>query len=211
MAGYHNNFILKHANSSVHKLKEEVEEFIDAVAAGNTIMAQQELSDVYLKLHHLIRDYGLSMDDLKVMADTTERVFESGCRKESSLFDIIKHNVQSISINDNTTSIIHLLCYDENYRYLFHYHDDNVNFLTNQHIEYIEVVKGTIYSHLDNKSYNEGQLIQNFDRYISIHENSIILVKQKFSQYETANFRSANDDKSDAQFDLLKRVIEDDF
>lgn len=211
MAGYHNNFILKHANSSVHKLKEEVEEFIDAVAAGNTIMAQQELSDVYLKLHHLIRDYGLSMDDLKVMADTTERVFESGCRKESNLFDVISSNVGYI-IHNNITGHIHMLCHDVNYRYVFHNYDDTVNFELPQNTEYVEVIHGEIYSPDHKRQITEGSIIQDCGKRISIHENAIILIKTiGFDLDSLKLFSPVAYDKSDIHFTLLKRAITDDF
>src|SRR5690606_6810563 len=97
MAGYHQNFIMKFPHGNVHKLKEEVDEFLDAYASGNSIMAMQELSDVYLILRTIARDYGIDVDDLAKMADVTEKVFESGGRTSSSLFEMIRSNTKYLS------------------------------------------------------------------------------------------------------------------
>lgn len=44
---YHEMNITKHSHTSPYKLIEESQEFIDALAHGNPIMAIQELSDLY--------------------------------------------------------------------------------------------------------------------------------------------------------------------
>lgn len=207
MAGYHKNFIMKFPHGSVHKLKEEVDEFFDAFVGGNKIMAQQELSDVYLKMVHLIKNYGLSISDLKVMADTTQNVFESGLRTEPSLFDIILGNIGYIS--PNTTGFIHLLCHDINYHYVIHDYSDSVWFNLPNNTEYVEVVQGGIFIPNNNLTITQGQCVQVIGNKISMHENTIILIKTIGYNCESLNiFSTVSSDKSDIQFAILKRVIE---
>lgn len=208
MSGYHNNFIMKHPNTSIHKLKEEVEEFLDAHVSGNIIMAHQELSDVYLSLRNIVDEYGLSMSDLEIMANTTQRVFDSKVRNESDLFDTIRSNVNYLSLN--ATGTIHLMCHDINYRYIIHDYSDSIDVSLPDNTEYVEVLHGSIYSYANKKRSNKGQSIQSNER-ISMDENTVILVKTIGYNLDSLNtFYSASYDKSDAHFGLLKRVLNDD-
>lgn len=63
------------------KIREELDELEDAVSQGNTILAHCELADLYGALEAVAEKYGLSMEQLQVMADATKRAFQSGSRK----------------------------------------------------------------------------------------------------------------------------------
>lgn len=83
MGGYHLKPIAKGQIGESSKIKEEVEELIDAEEQGAKIMALVELSDLYgaielyLEKHHP----DTTMNDLKVMSEITQRAFKSGERK----------------------------------------------------------------------------------------------------------------------------------
>lgn len=94
---YHNIKIPKTHHNSHFKIQEEVMEYLDAISSGNKIMAIQELSDVYGCLEKLTHSLGYSISDLKVMSDTTKRVFNSGARVNESLFTYLYNNHKSIS------------------------------------------------------------------------------------------------------------------
>jgi hypothetical protein len=85
MAGYHLTDIPRGKLGELSKVVEEVQEAVDADQQGNKIMLLLELSDVvgairlYLAKHHP----GLTLRDLEVMADATERAFQSGSRPSS--------------------------------------------------------------------------------------------------------------------------------
>lgn len=79
--GYHIAKIEKGVYGTIDKVKEEVEEFIDARNQSCLIMMHVELSDIYGALEALSKNYGLSMEDLKSMSDITKRAFTDGSRK----------------------------------------------------------------------------------------------------------------------------------
>ena len=80
--GYHLRHIEKGTLGDADKIREEVEEFLDAVQQDVKIMALVELSDLmgaikaYLYKHHP----GVTFDDLHAMRRVTERAFRNGRR-----------------------------------------------------------------------------------------------------------------------------------
>jgi len=79
--GYHLRPIPKGVLGQTSKIQEELDELVDAEAQGNKILAMCELADLYGALEVLAVRYGLTMDDLKSMADATARAFQDGSRK----------------------------------------------------------------------------------------------------------------------------------
>lgn len=78
--GYHLKEIEKGVLGESSKIREELEELIDAEEQSSTIMVAIELSDLYGALKHYAKNQGLSMDDLRVMSEITERAFANGHR-----------------------------------------------------------------------------------------------------------------------------------
>lgn len=82
MPGYHIKEIERGEFGEPSKIKEEVEEFLDACDQGVSIMALVELSDLlgavrgFLEKHHPT----VSLEDLIKMSDVTTRVFQHGYR-----------------------------------------------------------------------------------------------------------------------------------
>jgi hypothetical protein len=80
--GYHLREIDKGVLGEASKVREEVEEFLDAVDQGVSIMALIELSDLigavqaYLEVHHP----SVSLQDLIAMSNVTARAFKNGRR-----------------------------------------------------------------------------------------------------------------------------------
>lgn len=81
MAGYHKRKITKGVLGEASKVREELEEYEDAVEQGIHIMALVELSDVYGALKMLADSNGISMEELKKMSEATERAFKDGSRQ----------------------------------------------------------------------------------------------------------------------------------
>lgn len=79
--GYHIRTINKGTLGTISKVREEVEEFIDASEQKCRIMEEIELSDLYGALEALAATYNLTMEDLKTMSDITKRAFTDGSRK----------------------------------------------------------------------------------------------------------------------------------
>lgn len=83
LQGYHAKIIAKGEYGELSKIKEEMEEALDAECQKNPVMVLMELSDMiggiegYLKKHHPT----VTLEHLVTMARTTQRVFESGERK----------------------------------------------------------------------------------------------------------------------------------
>lgn len=64
------------------KIKEELEEAIDAEQQGVKIMVAVELSDLIGAVRHYANKHlGITLEDLIKMSDVTERAFRSGRRK----------------------------------------------------------------------------------------------------------------------------------
>lgn len=79
--GYHKRKIARGKLGEISKVKEECEEFEDAIEQGIVIMAHAELADIYGALKALASAHGLKMSDLEKMDSATERAFNSGRRK----------------------------------------------------------------------------------------------------------------------------------
>lgn len=79
--GYHARTIRRGVFGEASKIREEAEEFIDAVEQGVAIMALVELSDLYGAIEeYLDRHHRMSMDDLRKMSNVTKRAFRDGTR-----------------------------------------------------------------------------------------------------------------------------------
>lgn len=82
MAGYHLRDIPKGIFGELSKIEEELEEIKDSVEQKSKVMELVELSDLYgavkgyLEKHHP----GVTMEDLRIMSDITQRAFRSGAR-----------------------------------------------------------------------------------------------------------------------------------
>lgn len=80
--GYHLKPIEKGVLGEASKVREEVEEFMDAVEQGVSIMALVELADLmgaviaYLAKHHPT----MTLQDLLAMNEVTARAFKNGKR-----------------------------------------------------------------------------------------------------------------------------------
>lgn len=81
MAGYHEREIKKGVLGESSKLREELEEYEDAMEQGIVIMAACELADIFGALESLAAKHDLDMGDLKAMSDATRRAFKDGSRK----------------------------------------------------------------------------------------------------------------------------------
>lgn len=81
--GYHLKPITRGKHGELSKIQEELDECRDAMEQGNKIMVLQELSDILSAvegfLHHNFSDF--TMEDLFIMARTTDRAFIMGDRK----------------------------------------------------------------------------------------------------------------------------------
>lgn len=80
--GYHNKTIHKGELGEASKIKEELEEFLNALEQDSSVMALVELSDLvgaiqlYLEKHHP----SIKIEDLETFSNITRRAFESGSR-----------------------------------------------------------------------------------------------------------------------------------
>lgn len=80
--GYHLADISKGELGEITKIREELDELIDAEAQGVRVMALVEMSDLigalraYLNRHHP----GFTVSDLEKMSRVTERAFRNGHR-----------------------------------------------------------------------------------------------------------------------------------
>lgn len=80
MAGYHNREIVRGVYGEFSKIREEFEEFDDAVEQNNILMSLVELSDLIGAIEGYAVKYGISLDDLIIMKNATKRAFEDGTR-----------------------------------------------------------------------------------------------------------------------------------
>lgn len=79
--GYHLKEIERGSFGDFSKIREELEEAEDAIEQKSVIMELVELSDLYGALQEYIRkQHNLSMEDLKIMSDITQRAFRNGRR-----------------------------------------------------------------------------------------------------------------------------------
>lgn len=79
--GYHTRKIEKGVFGEASKIREECEEFMDAVEQHNPVMAIQELSDMIGAIKAYAKKYNFTLADLMRMTDATERAFKVGDRK----------------------------------------------------------------------------------------------------------------------------------
>ena len=82
--GYHTNKIEKGVMGDVSKIREEFEEFMDAVDQGEKIMQLIELSDLIgaIEAYTLKMTGGnITLNNLLSMKDLTKSSFEDGSRK----------------------------------------------------------------------------------------------------------------------------------
>ncbi len=80
--GYHKTKIEKGKIGELSKIKEELSELEDSLQQGVKIMALVELSDLYGAIEeYVIKNYGMTMTDLKSMSDVTKKAFKDGTRK----------------------------------------------------------------------------------------------------------------------------------
>lgn len=112
---YHKLKIHKHSIESPYKIQEEFMEYIDSIATGNSVMAVQELSDLYGCLEREISKFGMSVAHLKIMSDLTSEVFNSGIRTNEALLKYLKREYDSI-LNWGT-GFIQVKCGDINYNF----------------------------------------------------------------------------------------------
>ena len=82
MTGYHIRNIEKGTLGEADKIREETEEFIDAVEQGVALMALVELSDLYGAIEaYLEKNHpSLTITDLREMSAVTKRAFKNGRR-----------------------------------------------------------------------------------------------------------------------------------
>jgi len=81
MSGYHKKNIKKGELGQASKIREEFEEFEDALAQNNQLMALMELSDLIGAIELYALRFNLEMTDLLIMKDATKGAFISGRRK----------------------------------------------------------------------------------------------------------------------------------
>lgn len=81
--GYHTKEIKKGTLGQASKIREEFEEFEDALEQENKVLVLCELSDLVGAIKHYLRQYhvGITLKDLEKMADKTEEAFNEGTRK----------------------------------------------------------------------------------------------------------------------------------
>lgn len=78
--GYHLVEIPKGVYGQASKIEEEFLEFKDALNQNNSIMALQELSDLLGAIEAYVLKYNLTLIDLIIMKDVTQKVFKEGYR-----------------------------------------------------------------------------------------------------------------------------------
>ena len=80
MPGYHTVKIAKGVLGKSSKIQEELDELVDAEKQEVKVLIHCELSDLYGALRAVAASYGLTMEDLKKMANLTAEAFEIGER-----------------------------------------------------------------------------------------------------------------------------------
>lgn len=81
--GYHLTEIEKHPYGSLGKIKEEVDELMDAHRQDSKVMILVELSDLYGAIEGYLQESfpGVGMEDLSKFSGITKRAFAAGARK----------------------------------------------------------------------------------------------------------------------------------
>ena len=80
--GYHLKEIERGKLGEPSKIREELEEFLDAIDQNCSVMALIELSDLLGAIKAYLAKYhpSIKLEDLQVMSTITERAFRSGAR-----------------------------------------------------------------------------------------------------------------------------------
>lgn len=80
--GYHIAKITKGKFGDLSKLQEELDELKDCEVQDNKIMALVELSDLYGAIKGYLAKHipSMTMEDLRIMSEATERAFKDGTR-----------------------------------------------------------------------------------------------------------------------------------
>lgn len=78
--GYHKNKIEKGEFGKFSKIKEEFQEFEDAVAQRDIILQLCELTDMIGAIEAYISPMGIDLEDLKKFSDKTKEAFKEGKR-----------------------------------------------------------------------------------------------------------------------------------
>jgi len=80
--GYHTRKIERGVFGETSKIREEYEEFCDAVAQGNPVMKLVELCDLIGAIEgYVINRHNITLEELIVMKNATKSAFEEGERK----------------------------------------------------------------------------------------------------------------------------------
>lgn len=81
--GYHVTLIKKGVLGESSKIREEIEELIDAEKQGCRVMALLELADILGAIEGYLekKKYGITLEDLYHMSRITKRAFLNGHRK----------------------------------------------------------------------------------------------------------------------------------
>ena len=81
--GYHIAPIKKGVFGESSKMREELDELIDAESQGCKLMVMIEAADLYGALREFVERRGYTMEDIVQLADITARAFKSGARAAS--------------------------------------------------------------------------------------------------------------------------------
>jgi len=80
--GYHTKKIEKGVLGKASKIREEYEEFCDALEQGNSVMKLVELSDLIGAIEaYTVAKHNITLDELIKMKNATKSAFEEGHRK----------------------------------------------------------------------------------------------------------------------------------
>ena len=80
---YHTKKITKGVLGLPSKIREEYEEFVDAVHQDNTVMALLELSDMLGAIEAYASRHNVTLYDLMIMMKATQSAFNDGTRASS--------------------------------------------------------------------------------------------------------------------------------
>lgn len=83
--GYHTKKIERGVFGEVSKIREEYEEFCDALAQGNPVMKLVELSDLIGAIEaYSVQHHNITLEELIKMKNATKSAFEDGIRTDRS-------------------------------------------------------------------------------------------------------------------------------
>ena len=84
--GYHSKKIERGQLGHHSKIREEFEEFQDAIEQGNPVMALLELSDMLGAIEaYTLKSHNITLNDLLVMKNVTQSAFQDGSRSPKYL------------------------------------------------------------------------------------------------------------------------------